>query len=120
MPAAAAKFSGAIKGINFATGSAKIMKNSFKLLDEAAKLLEEYPSMKLRIEGHTDNVGKADKNQKLSEDRAESVRDYLQKKGIAGDRLEAKGFGDTKPVQDNKTPKGRAANRRIEFHISGQ
>jgi OOP family OmpA-OmpF porin len=120
MPAAAKKFSGAIKGINFAFGSAKILKNSFKLLDEAAKLLEEYPSMKLRIEGHTDNVGKADKNQKLSEDRAESVRDYLQKKGIAGDRLEAKGFGDTKAVQDNKTPKGRAANRRIEFHISGQ
>jgi outer membrane protein OmpA-like peptidoglycan-associated protein len=120
MPDAVKKFSGAIKGINFATGSAKIARGSYALLDEAAKLLTEYPSMRLSIEGHTDNVGKPEKNQTLSQARADAVRDYVSGKGIAADRLEAKGYGDTKPVEDNKTAKGRAANRRIEFHISAQ
>jgi outer membrane protein OmpA-like peptidoglycan-associated protein len=71
--------------------------------------------MRLRIEGHTDDVGADEFNQKLSQDRADSVRTYLVGKGIAEDRLEAVGYGETKPVQDNKTSAGRAANRRTEF-----
>jgi outer membrane protein OmpA-like peptidoglycan-associated protein len=120
MPEAAKKFSGAIKGITFGHGSAKIDRSSHKLLDEAADLLKQYPSIRLRIEGHSDNVGKPAKNLTLSTARAESVRKYLIDKGVTADRLEAKGFGDAKPVKDNKTANGRAANRRIEFHISAE
>jgi len=120
LPDVAKKFAGAIKGINFKFGSAEIQANSFKLLDEAAKVLTDYPTLKLRITGHTDNVGKPDKNLKLSEDRAASVKAYLKKKGIDESRLDSKGHGDTKPVQDNKTDAGRAANRRIEFEIVTQ
>jgi outer membrane protein OmpA-like peptidoglycan-associated protein len=72
---------------------------------------------KVRVEGHTDSVGKPEKNQKLSEGRAASVVAYLVKKGVVPERLEAAGFGDTKPIEDNKTSKGRAANRRVEFNI---
>ena len=72
---------------------------------------------KVRIEGHTDNTGAADFNTKLSQGRAKAVRDYLVKKGVAADRLEAKGFGPTQPIGDNKTAAGREANRRVEFEI---
>jgi outer membrane protein OmpA-like peptidoglycan-associated protein len=115
IPEAAKKFTGAIKGINFETGSAKIMKNSFKLLDEAVEMLKKFEGLRLRIEGHTDNQGKPDMNQKLSQDRAESVRSYMVSKGVGADRLESAGYGDTKPAKPNDTPQGRAANRRIEF-----
>lgn len=115
IPDAAKKFTGAIKGINFALGSAKIMPASFKLLDEAVDVLKKFEGLRLRIEGHTDNQGKPEMNQKLSTDRAESVRSYFVSKGIAADRLEAAGFGDTKPTKPNDTPANKAANRRIEF-----
>lgn len=120
MPAAAKKFTGAIRGITFAFGSAKISPQSRPILDETVKLLNKYPSMHLTIEGHTDNVGTPEKNQALSQARAEAVRDYLKKKGIEADRLDARGYGDSQPVDSNKTVKGRAANRRIEFKIKGQ
>jgi len=80
--------------------------------------LKQYPTLKLAIEGHTDNVGKPEKNKTLSEARAASVKQYLLSKGIDAARLDSVGYGDTKPTQDNKTAKGRAANRRIEFKIS--
>ncbi len=115
LPEKAKAFTGAIKGINFATGSAKVLSSSFKVLDAAVAVLKEFPTMRLRIEGHTDDVGADDFNQKLSQDRADSVRAYLVGKDIAEDRLEAVGYGETKPVQDNKTSAGRAANRRTEF-----
>jgi outer membrane protein OmpA-like peptidoglycan-associated protein len=115
IPDAVKKFTGAIKGINFKTGSTELMANSSKVLDAAVKIMQDYPTLRLSIEGHTDNVGKSDANQKLSEGRAESVKTYMTGKGIAADRLKSAGFGDTKPVQDNKTAKGKAANRRIEF-----
>jgi outer membrane protein OmpA-like peptidoglycan-associated protein len=115
MPAAVKKFTGAIQGIVFDTGSATIKKQSFKVLDGAVKVMLAWPSLRLRIEGHTDNVGKPEDNQKLSEDRAKSVRDYLVSKGVDAGRLEAVGYGDTKPKADNKKAAGRALNRRIEF-----
>jgi OOP family OmpA-OmpF porin len=105
--------------INFATGKSAIQgKQSFAILDQVVQVLEDYPSIKkVRIEGHTDSVGKAAFNQKLSQARAESVRAYLLKKGIAEDRLEAVGYGMTRPIASNATAKGRAANRRTEFNI---
>jgi outer membrane protein OmpA-like peptidoglycan-associated protein len=105
--------------VKFVTGSAKLSRASNKLLDNIARvLLSHLEIWKVRVEGHTDNVGKPAKNLKLSQDRAESVVKYLTKKGVAAERLEATGYGDTKPLEDNKTAKGKAANRRVEFNIA--
>ena len=120
LPDAVAAFTGSIKGINFQTGSSTILPNSFPALDEAVKVLKEYESLKLRIDGHTDNKGDAAMNLQLSRARAASVKTYLVSKGIAADRLQTDGHGDTKPVEDNASAKGRAANRRIEFTVLGQ
>jgi outer membrane protein OmpA-like peptidoglycan-associated protein len=117
LPEEVAKFTGAIKGITFETGKATIKKSSFKVLDAALKVVQDYPSLRLKIEGHTDNVGKAARNQTLSEARAEAVKAYFVGKGVDEKRFETVGYGDTKPKQSNKTPKGRAVNRRIEFTV---
>jgi outer membrane protein OmpA-like peptidoglycan-associated protein len=102
--------------VYFDTGKAKIQKRSFKLLDQVAKVILEHPELeKVWIEGHTDEVGGEGLNVELSQRRAESVRDYLVKKGVAAQRLEAIGRGRTMPVASNTTEKGRAANRRVEF-----
>jgi outer membrane protein OmpA-like peptidoglycan-associated protein len=111
------KFSGAIKGIEFETGSAKILPKSFAILDGAVKVLVEFKDTKIEVQGHTDNVGADDLNKKLSLDRAESVKKYFVDKGIAVERISTTGFGPDVPVADNKDPKGRAKNRRIEFKL---
>jgi len=80
--------------------------------------MNENPAYILNIGGHTDNVGKADMNMKLSQDRADAVKAYLIEKGIDGSRLNATGYGSTQPVGDNKTDKGRALNRRVEFKVT--
>ena len=115
--AVAEKFQGAMKGIYFKTGKSDIKKQSFKVLDEAVAIMNKFKSVRVRVEGHTDARGPDDKNMILSEARAQSVKDYLVSKGVAADRIEAKGFGETKPVADNKKAKGRAENRRIEFQV---
>jgi outer membrane protein OmpA-like peptidoglycan-associated protein len=118
MPEKAAKmFSGTFEGIKFATGKAVITRESYAKLNKAVAVLEEFASIRLLIEGHTDNVGQAYKNQTLSEDRAQSVKDYFVSKGIDASRIEAAGFGDTRPVASNTTAAGRAENRRIEITI---
>ena len=102
--------------VYFETGKSTIQRRSFKLLDQVAKVLNEHPELeKVWIEGHTDNVGKPDANMKLSQRRAEAVRDYLVKKGVAPQRLEAKGFGQERPIAPNTDAKGRATNRRVDF-----
>ena len=107
--------------IMFETGKATIMKRSHSVLDEVAKVMESRPGIKVvQIEGHTDSVGDAEKNRKLSQARAESVLAYLVKKGVAKTRLTAKGFGPDKPVADNTTDAGKDANRRVEFTITEQ
>jgi outer membrane protein OmpA-like peptidoglycan-associated protein len=73
--------------------------------------------MRVSIEGHTDNVGKESTNLRLSQKRAEAVRDYLVSKGISPTRLEAVGYGPTKPLMSNKTKRGKAKNRRTEFKV---
>ncbi|OYT68226.1 MAG: hypothetical protein CFK48_12330, partial [Armatimonadetes bacterium CP1_7O] len=77
------------------------------------------PSIRLRIHGHTDigSVENPKHNQRLSEERAINVRQYLIRKGISPDRLEAVGHGNTQPIADNSTPEGRALNRRVEFEV---
>lgn len=110
-------FEKALNGINFQTGTAKIMKSSNSILNQVADVMKENPTWKLTINGHTDNVGDATKNQKLSEDRAASVMKYLTDKGVEANRMTSAGYGDTKPVADNKTSAGRAKNRRVEFVV---
>jgi flagellar motor protein MotB len=104
--------------VQFEPDSAKLIADSKDLLDEVAKALDEHPEIKLlSIEGHTDSRMSTRHNQKLSVQRANSVRSYLIKKGIAKDRLVTKGFGETQPVADNSTWKGRFENRRVHLKI---
>jgi len=105
------------KLIYFETGSAKLKTTSYPALDRVIKVMKSNTTATLSIEGHTDNTGDAVKNQKLSEDRAKSVKAYLVKKGIEETRLEAKGFGDTKPVASNATAAGKAKNRRVVLQL---
>ena len=107
--------------INFETGSATITGAiSFEILDEVSTILIRNPDMALRIEGHTDSQGSASYNLRLSQDRADSVRAYLIGQGVDPGRLEAVGFGEETPIADNATEDGRAANRRVEFHITSR
>jgi OOP family OmpA-OmpF porin len=110
------------KQIRFATGSAQIVgADSAKILDEVAQALADSPQIKrLRVEGHTDSVGDDSKNLKLSAARATAVLGALTKRGVAAARLEAAGFGETRPLASNATAAGRAENRRTEFNIVEQ
>jgi outer membrane protein OmpA-like peptidoglycan-associated protein len=110
-----------LKRIEFEFDKSNILPVSFPILDEMVNLLAANPTIKqISIEGHTDNQGTAEYNQKLSDDRARSVMDYLIKHGIAAGRLSAKGFGLSKPRATNDTELGRQQNRRVEFHITEQ
>ncbi len=111
------KFAGAIKGIEFEVGSAKIVPKSFALLDNAVVVLKEFKDTGIEISGHTDNTGSADLNKQLSLDRADSVKSYFVDKGIDAGRITTVGYGPERPVADNKKPAGRAKNRRIEFKL---
>lgn len=107
----------AARAIQFETGKAVIKPTSYKILDEVASILNEYPYYDVNVDGHTDNTGKPDANLKLSQDRAAAAVTYLVGKGIDAKRLVSAGYGDTKPVADNKTAAGRAQNRRVEFNL---
>ncbi len=104
--------------INFETDTAKITgKTSFLILDQVAAVLTSNPSIWVRIEGHTDDRADDDYNLKLSASRAEAVRDALVSRGIASERLTPVGYGESKPIASNRSEKGRAINRRVEFNI---
>jgi outer membrane protein OmpA-like peptidoglycan-associated protein len=105
----------AVYGIHFDTGKATIQADSEEILNQIVKLLQDNASLKLRVEGHTDNQGSAAANQVLSDKRAQAVVAWLTGKGINASRLAAKGFGATKPVADNGSEDGRAKNRRVEL-----
>jgi outer membrane protein OmpA-like peptidoglycan-associated protein len=103
------------QGILFDTGSDLLRPESTPTLKEIGAMLQEHPELKLRIEGHTDNVGQTAANQTLSEKRAAAVKAWLVAQGVEARRLEAKGFGQTRPVAGNETPEGRQNNRRVEL-----
>lgn len=109
-----------LQGINFASGKADIPAYAYPTLDRVAKVLGEYPDAKIRVEGHTDSLGSASYNQSLSESRARAVMLYLIKThGISPDKINAIGYGESKPIDSNGTPEGRARNRRVEIVIIG-
>ena len=117
IPEQVKKFTGVIKGIEFETGKAEIRPISRPLLDEAAGILNQYPTLKLMIVGHTDNTGTRDKNVDLSQRRAEAVKTYMMDRGVDAERILTRGEGPDVPIADNKTRAGRQTNRRIEFQI---
>ena len=101
--------------VNFDTGKATISADSAQTLDAAAGALKAAADMRIEVGGHTDNVGTAEANLKLSQERAQAVMAALVERGIAASRLTAKGYGQTTPLADNRTEDGRAKNRRVEL-----
>jgi OOP family OmpA-OmpF porin len=104
-----------IDGINFAFDSAQVLPESTPALESALALLKDNPDARVEVGGHTDNVGDARHNQRLSEQRAETVKRWLVQHGIPSSRLTARGYGSTQPRASNDDEAGRAQNRRIEF-----
>jgi len=104
--------------LNFETGKSVILESSYDELDKMVTFLTLFEEYNIQISGHTDNVGTSEFNQKLSEDRAKAVCDYLISKGILSERLTSTGYGDTKPIADNSTDEGKSKNRRVEFIIT--
>jgi outer membrane protein OmpA-like peptidoglycan-associated protein len=108
-----------LRNVFFATDSYELLDESHAELTRVAELLEENPSLRVEIGGHTDNVGTAGYNQQLSEQRAKAVVDFLLTRGIAPDRLTFKGYGLTEPIDSNDSEAGRARNRRTEIKVVG-
>ncbi len=102
-----------LEGVIFEINSAKLTLNAQQILDGVAKSLADWPEVRVEIAGHTDSTGSDTHNQGLSERRANSVRDYLMSKGVSGQRMVAKGYGESKPIADNNTKDGRTKNRRV-------
>jgi len=101
--------------INFETGKADIKSESKPIVEQIVTMLKENPELKVSVEGHTDNIGSDKSNQTLSENRAKSVMNALVSGGIDKSRLSSKGWGATKPIEDNSTEEGRFKNRRVEI-----
>lgn len=106
-----------LRNIFFVRSKAEILPKSLTELDYLVEILTENPEIKILIAGHTDNTGSADLNQKLSQDRADKIKDYLIDQGIDKKRLDSKGYGGTKPLASNTTEATRRLNRRVEFTI---
>jgi OmpA-OmpF porin, OOP family len=104
--------------VNFAVNSAQLTEGSKTQLDDLAKIMQAFPNVAIKVDGHTDNVGNAKSNLRLSEARAASVKTYLSTHGIDGKRIATAGFGSAKPVADNATAEGKAQNRRIEAFVT--
>jgi OmpA-OmpF porin, OOP family len=103
-----------LEDVQFATGKATIKPDSFSRLDAMVEYMTHKKTARIEISGHTDDAGKKAVNKKLSQQRADAVRDYLVSKGIDADRIKAVGYGDEKPIAPNDTSEGRQKNRRIE------
>jgi outer membrane protein OmpA-like peptidoglycan-associated protein len=108
-----------LQNINFDTGKATIKADSYPVLEDVAKILQQYPTLQIEIGGHTDNRGKAAVNEKLSADRAASVLDYMKQNfpQISSSQFTSKGYGQTRSVAPNTSQLGRAKNRRVEFKV---
>ncbi len=103
--------------VHFAPTKSRILRDSYELLRQVSRALKDAPHVPVRIEGHTDDVGKLKSNMKLSQDRADAVRKFLVRLGVNPGQLVAEGFGPTRPVASNRTRAGKAKNRRVEFHM---
>lgn len=110
----------ALNNIFFEYAKATLQNESFPELNRLVEMLTKSPKMTIEVAGHTDNVGTDENNLKLSQERAESVRNYLLSKGLAPARLTAKGYGESKPIAPNETDEGKQKNRRVEFMILGK
>jgi OOP family OmpA-OmpF porin len=104
-----------LRGVTFETGRSALKPDSYTILDIVAASLIANPDIKIEIAGHTDNTGSLATNLRLSQARADAVRAYLASKGVAPDRMVAKGYGPSEPIAPNTTPAGRAQNRRVEL-----
>ena len=93
----------------------EIKPEAYPVLDKIVSLVKQNPQLKMEIQGHTDNVGSAQYNQKLSENRAKAIVDYLVRNGIDPEKLDYRGYGLTQPVASNDTEDGRAENRRVQL-----
>ncbi|MEM9936546.1 MAG: OmpA family protein, partial [Bacteroidota bacterium] len=107
----------ATRSVRFASGSDNLLSGSYRILNEVAQIMIDYPQYKLRISGHTDSSGDDQKNLELSKRRAASCLKYLAGKGVDASRMTSDGFGETQPIGNNKTSTGRAQNRRVEFNL---
>ena len=108
-----------LEGVAFDSNATGIRPDTARVLESVVAGLARCSEQRMRIEAHTDSVGKAAQNERLSELRAESVRDYLVSRGADPEQLETLGFGERRPIADNSTPAGRARNRRVEIHPLG-
>src|SRR6185369_8754416 len=104
----------------FDTGQYTLRPGAREKLAKVTGVFLSHPGLRLEIEGHTDSVGGDDYNQKLSENRAKAVRDYMVQQGISASTIVVKGFGKTKPVASNDNAAGRQRNRRVELVVSGE
>ena len=107
----------AFSNLEFESGKAIISESSFISLKELANLMVKKADWTIKLEGHTDNVGKASSNLMLSKRRAQAVSFYLSQQGVAKDKIIVKFFGQSKPIGDNETKEGRQQNRRVEMTI---
>jgi OOP family OmpA-OmpF porin len=108
------------ENVVFNSGTARLTSDAEQTLNRIVEVLQRYPSMKVEVEGHTDNVGREAVNEQLSIDRAESVRQYLVSQSIDASRLIAVGYGSRLPLVDNDTSEGRKRNRRVHFSVPDQ
>ncbi len=104
-----------LEGVNFDFDKATLRPEAGAIIDRNAAALDKWGDVKIEVAGHTDSIGTEAYNMGLSQRRAETVRNYLIGKGIAADRLTAKGYGESQPVADNATKEGRFKNRRVEL-----
>lgn len=106
-----------LQDVHFASGRYTIQSGSYAVLDKLAEYLIRKKTLKIRVEGHTDNDGSETSNKTLSENRAKAVKSYLEGKGVPTGLIDAKGMGEEKPIEDNSTASGKAKNRRTEIHL---
>src|SRR5687768_8988654 len=106
-----------LEGVTFELNSARLTPDSQQVLNGVATDLKKYPRLKIELQGHTDSSGSDQYNLKLSQQRADAVRIYLMDQGVPGGQLTARGYGETQPVEDNKTEAGRSLNRRVVMFV---